>query len=78
MQAGPELHCQIRPTLWRIPDFAVQTREAAGAEKYAVTPLLLAIKILSPEEKLSDIQLKMREYRDWGAPYCWVFDPENE
>ena len=78
LQVGPELHCKLRPTLWRIPDFAVQTREVGEGEVYAFAPLLLAIEILSPEDRLSDVGLKLREYRDWGVPYCWALDPENE
>ena len=78
LEAGPKMHCKLRPSLWRIPDFAVQTRAAAGDDRYAVTPLLLAIEILSPEDKLGELQVKLRGYRDWGVPYFWVFDPENE
>ena len=78
LQAGPQLHSKLRQSLWRIPDFAVQTHEAAAGEVYAVVPLLLVIEILSPEDRLGDVQSKMREYRTWGVPYCWVFDPENE
>lgn len=78
LQAGPEPHCKLGPNLWRIPDFAVQTPDVQANAVYAFAPILLAIEILSPEDRLSDVGVKLREYSDWGVLYCWVFDPENE
>ncbi len=73
-----ELHSKLRERDWRIPDVAVQKREIARKEKYALTPLLLAIEIRSPEDKWSEIFAKFEDYHVWGVPYCWLFDPETE
>ena len=75
---GSELHSKLRERNWRIPDIAVQQREIARKEKYAFTPLLLAIEIRSPEDKWSEIFEKFEDYHIWGVPYCWLFDPETE
>jgi Uma2 family endonuclease len=75
---GSELHSKLRERNWRIPDIAVQKREIARKEKYAFTPLLLAIEIRSPEDKWSEILGKFEDYHVWGVPYCWLLDPEAE
>lgn len=75
---GSELHSKLRERNWRIPDISVQKREIARAEKYAFTPLLLAIEVRSPEDKWSEVLRKFEDYYAWGVPYCWLIDPEAE
>ena len=75
---GSERHSRLRERIWRIPDIAVQQREIARKEKYAFTPLLVAIEIRSPEDKWSEIFEKFEDYHLWGVPYCWLIDPEAE
>ena len=78
LDVGPELHSKLREGNWRIPDLAVQKPGIAEQEKYAFTPLLLAIEIRSLEDKWSEIFEKLEDYHAWGVPYCWLFDPETE
>lgn len=78
LAVGSELHSKLRENSWRIPDLAVQRRDVMTGEKYAVTPLLLAIEIRSPEDRWSDLLAKFEDYHEWGVPFCWLFDPENE
>jgi Uma2 family endonuclease len=78
LSTGSEPHSKLRESNWRIPDLAIQKRELARAEKYAFTPLLLAIEIRSPEDKWSEIFEKFEDYHVWGVSYCWLIDPETE
>jgi Uma2 family endonuclease len=78
LSVGPELHSKVRETAWRLPDIAVQKKEIARSEKYGVSPLVLAIEIRSPEDKLHKLIEKFESYHDWGVPYCWMFDPERD
>jgi Uma2 family endonuclease len=78
LSVGPELHSKVRETAWRLPDVAVQKKEIARSEEYGFTPLLLAVEIRSPEDKLPKLIEKFEGYHEWGVPYCWMFDPERE
>ena len=75
---GSELHSKLRERNWRIPDVAVQKPEIGNTERYAFTPLVVAIEIGSPEDKWSDLLKKFEDYHAWGVPYCWLLDPETE
>jgi Uma2 family endonuclease len=75
--AASEVHSRLRETEFRLPDIAVQRREIALAESYAQTPLVLAIEILSPGDKLGATFAKCELYHEWGVPYCWIVDPHK-
>ena len=72
-----ELHSRLRETEYRLPDLAVQYRRVALSEQYAITPLLMAIEILSPNDDVAAVFEKCTRYHKWGVPSCWVFDPEK-
>jgi Uma2 family endonuclease len=38
-------------------------------------PPLIAIEILSPDDRLSKVRSKLEEYRAWGVPHVWLVDP---
>ncbi len=75
--AASEVHSRLRETEFRLPDVAVQRREIALSESYAQTPLVLAIEILSPGDKLGATFAKCESYHAWGVPYCWIVDPDK-
>ena len=66
---------KLRPRLYRIPDAAV----FLGSEPPAVpdTPPLVAIEILSADDRMPEVLDKLREYRAWGVPHIWLVDPES-
>jgi len=41
------------------------------------SPPLIAIEILSPDDRLSEVRAKLEEYREWGVPHVWLVDPES-
>ena len=51
----------------------------AGDEivRYVTQAPLIAIEILSPEDRLSDFHAKAAEYREFGVQNIWVIDPER-
>lgn len=69
----PELRHRITRTRYRIPDVAVFEGEPAELPS---TPPLVAIEILSPDDRLAYLVPKLEEYRQWGVPHIWVVDPE--
>jgi Uma2 family endonuclease len=39
------------------------------------TPPLVAIDVLSPDDRVSEVREKLEEYRAWGVPHVWLIDP---
>ena len=66
--AASEVHSRLRETEFRLPDVAVQRREIALSEPYAQTPLVLAIEILSPGDKLGATFAKCELYHHGACP----------
>jgi Uma2 family endonuclease len=38
---------------------------------------LVAIEILSPEDRHLELMQKLQEYKAWGVPHVWLVDPER-
>lgn len=74
--AAPELRLSLDANrLYRIPDLSV----FAGAEPREPIPShppLIAIEIVSPDDRLSDTLQKFEEYRNWGIRHIWMVDPQ--
>ena len=70
----PELRTQVAQTRYRIPDVLVVP---AGVEfkRILEVPPLIAIEILSPKDKWSDVLEKVDEYIAFGTESIWIFEP---
>jgi len=73
----PELRLKIRPNLYLIPDVAV-FHPTELAARYPDTPPLVAVEILSIDDKLKDVREKLEIYRGWGVPHVWLVDPHSK
>ena len=69
----PELRMKLRDGLYLIPDVAVFCPSMPPA--VPDSPPLIAIEILSPDDRLSVVRGKLQEYRDWGVRHVWLVDP---
>jgi Uma2 family endonuclease len=69
----PEVRQQVSASRIRIPDLAVFVTRPDGS--LPAQPPLIAIEVLSPDDRMSALLEKLREYRDWGVGYIWVVDP---
>jgi Uma2 family endonuclease len=38
---------------------------------------LVAIEVLSPDDRFSEVRSKLEEYRVWGVPHVWLIDPHS-
>lgn len=75
-QGRPDLRSRVRATRVRIPDVAIY----AGAEPNASVPTeppLVAIEILSPDDRHSEVMQKFEEYQAWGVLHVWLVDPHR-
>jgi Uma2 family endonuclease len=72
----PELRVKLRDGLVLIPDVSVYWPEAPGARVPDLPPLI-AIEILSPDDRLTVVREKLEEYRGWGVKHVWLVDPHS-
>lgn len=67
------------PDTVRGPDVAyfddVQQAEEILAE-YAEVPPVIAVEVLSPDDRVNQVALKVDEYLAFGVKQVWVVDPE--
>lgn len=71
--ACSEVRMRIEPDVYRIPDVAIFTETPRGP--VPDSPPLVAIEILSKDNRHSDLMQKLEEYRCWGVANIWVIDP---
>lgn len=60
----------------RVPDIAIYA-EAEPEEQIPTKPPFVAIEILSPDDRFSELMQKFEEYRIWGVRHIWLVDPER-
>ncbi len=73
----PELRMRTGEAVIRIPDVSVAYDDAAMAERVRVTAPLIAIEILSPEDRLSRVLVRLEDFRGMGVEHVWLLDPEE-
>jgi len=72
----PELRLQVDAEHVRVPDVMVM-RDSDPVDEIVVVAPLLCIEVLSPEDRMSEIQEKVDEYLDMGVNSVWVVDPRR-
>ena len=73
--SGMEAHTRVAPTRVRLPDFLLV--RAGNLEKKTVTHApLLAIEILSEDDKHKDLIARAKDLETLGCPAVWLLDPE--
>jgi Uma2 family endonuclease len=75
VEVFPELRTQIAARNFRVPDVLV-VRSGESFERFLTYPPLIAVEILSPEDRLSAFQEKAAQYSRFGIENIWVIDPE--
>ncbi len=76
VEVFPELRTQTQSRRFRVPDVLVM-RAGDKIVRYVTQPPLIAIEILSPEDRLAVLREKAAEYRGFGVDNIWVIDPEK-
>lgn len=69
-----DVRTQVKLTRFRCPDVLV-LRADAPREQILVHPPLIAIEILSPEDRLSRFRVKLDDYVSFGVENIWIVDP---
>jgi Uma2 family endonuclease len=69
-----EQRIRVAPRRVRIADICLVRRDAPR-EQVVVTPPLLCVEILSPEDRLPRAARVMEDYARMGVPNLWLLDP---
>ena len=72
----PELRLKLREGLVLIPDICVYWPDRAPSRCPEVAPLV-AVEIMSPDDRLTAVREKLEEYRAWGVKHVWLVDPNS-
>jgi Uma2 family endonuclease len=75
-EAVTELRMLVAPDRVRICDVVVLDANAPD-EQVTVTPPLICVEIMSPEDRLSRAIKVLEDYRAMGVPNIWLIDPQE-
>ena len=76
MIALTDVRVQVKATRFRIPDITV-LRVGVPKEPILTHPPLMAIEILSPEDRLNAVTERAQEYLEFGIEHVWIVDPKK-
>jgi Uma2 family endonuclease len=66
---------QADPPRYRVPDVCVTLGEPD--EEIFTAPPFICIEILTPEDCVMELSVKIEEYLDFGVQYVWVIDSRS-
>jgi Uma2 family endonuclease len=73
---GVEVRVQVKKTRFRIPDVTVVSGGMPEGEIMR-TPPVIAIEVLSPDDRAGYLEEKIADYLAFSIPYVWVINPET-
>jgi Uma2 family endonuclease len=71
-----ETRMKVRTGLYRIPDVSVFFLDEPP--EVPESPPLIAIEILSQDDRMASAREKLEEYRNWGVKHVWLVDPQSQ
>ncbi len=71
----PEQRVQVKATRFRVPDITVIAGAPDG--QIITKPPFLLIEILSPRDRLAEMQVRIDDYLAFGARYVWLINPQT-
>ena len=74
--AYSEVRTRVRPQNFRLPDVAIAYRSPINSKTLDEAPLI-AIEILSDDDRTVDLRNRARDFTAMGTEYVWLLDPES-
>ena len=68
---------QVAARRFRVPDVSVVAFEDRKDQIIRTAPML-CIEILSPEDTLRKMLIRIEDYFAMGVPHVWIFDPQKQ
>jgi Uma2 family endonuclease len=75
MRVLAELRIRVTPRRVRIPDVCVFLTNPM--QRVPTTPPFLCIEILSPEDRMSRVEVRINDFLAMGVNTVWILDPET-
>ena len=75
MRVLTELRIRVSTDRVRIPDLCLFLKDPN--QRVPTTPPFLCIEILSPDDRMSRIEVRINDYLAKGVPWVWILDPET-
>ncbi len=72
----PEVRTRVTSSNFRLPDVAI-THLGPIRGKTQDAPPLIAIEILSPDDRISDLSDRATDFSRMGVEHIWLIDPET-
>ncbi|HEY1758656.1 MAG TPA: Uma2 family endonuclease [Bryobacteraceae bacterium] len=72
----PEVRVQVKPSRFRIPDVCIALNDSD--DPILTKPPFLCIEVLSPEDRMSRIEARIKDYVEMGALHVWVLNPQTK
>ena len=76
VRAVLEQRTRLTPTKFRIPDVSIFRRDTP-VEQVFTRPQLIAIEVLSPEDRHSKVQKRIEDFIKFQVLISWVVDPQT-
>jgi Uma2 family endonuclease len=73
VKVRPELRSSVSQTRFRVPDVAVTL--ANPGTKVLWEAAFLVVEILSEEDRMTRVMLRLDEFAAKGVPHIWLLDP---
>jgi Uma2 family endonuclease len=70
-----EQRVQVKARRFRVPDILVLTGPPTGP--IIKEPPFLCIEILSPSDRMAEMQERIDDYLDFGVRYVWLINPRK-
>jgi Uma2 family endonuclease len=71
-----ELRVQVLGARYRVPDVCVLNRHQPQQQVVRQAPLI-CIEVLSPEDTLNRLRVRVSDYLRMGVEHVWIIDPEK-
>lgn len=76
IRVRPELRVQVSPTRYRVPDVVVFNRDNP-IEQFLTSPPIAVFEILSPDDTMAHLMIKLEDYARMGVLTIDVVDPKS-
>ena len=72
----PEMRVQVDPTRFRVPDVTIVDR-SLPQEQILTRPPVAVFEVLSPEDRVPRMMVKLQDYERMGIRNIFVVDPQD-
>jgi Uma2 family endonuclease len=72
-----EIRLKISSSRYRVPDIGVWLGKDIGGSVGTIPPFLI-VEVLSPDDRMARVKMKVEEYLSIGVEWIWLVDPADQ